>query len=121
MATVIVPFALFAVYWGAATSGLMREGLQAWALVVCAVLACEQAVSGFGWLRSRPIRGLLALRVVEVVAMAMVPTLATRQALISADFALTDAVAVAVMLVCGVALGTLVWKAVPARSYVGGN
>jgi hypothetical protein len=119
-AGVIVPFALFAVYWGNVTSGLMREGLHAWALTLCAVIACEQAASGFGWLRSTPIRGLLALRVVEVLAMAMVPTVATRGGLISPDFGLTDAVAVAVMLGCGAALGALVWKAVPPpRDVVG--
>ena len=115
-ACVIVPFALFTVYMGSDTSGLMRDGLQAWALTLCAVIACEQAASGFGWLRSMPIRAILALRVVEIIAMAMVPTLATRHALISVDFALTDAFAVALMLVCGAALGALVWKAAPAPS-----
>ncbi len=112
-AVVIVPFALFAVYWGSFTSGLMREGLQAWTLTLCAVIACEQAASGFRWLRSTPIRMLLALRVVEVLAMAMVPTLATRHELVSAGFRLTDAVAVAAMLGFGAALGMLVWKAAP--------
>ena len=55
-ACVVVPLALFTVYWGSFTSGMMREGLQAWALTLCAVIACEQAASGFGWLRSTPIR-----------------------------------------------------------------
>jgi hypothetical protein len=77
------------------------------------VIACEQASSGFGWLRSTPVRSLLALRVVEVLAMAMVPTVATRHELISAGFKLTDAVAVAAMLGFGAALGALVWKAAP--------
>lgn len=115
-ACVILPFALFTVYWGSFTSGLMREGLQAWALTLCAVIACEQAASGFGWLRSRPIRAVLALRVLEVLAVAMVPTVATRGGLISPGFALTDAVAVAAMLGFGSALGVLVWKAVPTSS-----
>jgi hypothetical protein len=115
-ASVILPFALFTVYWGSFTSGLMREGLQAWALTLCAVVACEQAASGFGWLRSRPIRAVLALRVVEVLAVAMVPTLATRGGLISAGFPLTDAAAVTAMLGFSVALGALVWKAVPPLS-----
>jgi hypothetical protein len=113
VATVVVPFAFFTIYWGAATSGMMREGLQAWALTLCAVIACEQAASGFGWLRSTPIRIVLALRVVEVLAMAIVPTVATRHELISAGFGLTDAVAFASMLGFGAALGALVWKAAP--------
>jgi hypothetical protein len=117
-ACVIVPFALFTVYWGSFTSGMMREGLQAWTLTLCAVIACEQAASGFGWLRSTPIRVVLVLRVVEVLAMAMVPTLATRHELISTGFKLTDAVAVAAMLGFGAALGALVWKAAPPPSEV---
>jgi Dolichyl-phosphate-mannose-protein mannosyltransferase len=115
-ASVILPFALFTVYWGSFTSGIMREGLQAWALTLCAVIACEQAASGFGWLRSRPIRAVLALRVVEVLAVALVPTVATRGGLISPSFPLTDAVAVAAMLGFGAALGALVWKAIPSSS-----
>ena len=112
-AGVIVPFVLFTVYWGASSGGMMREGLQAWTLTLCAVIACEQAASGFGWLRSTPIRVVLALRVIEVLAMAMVPTLVTRHELVSAGFRLTDAVAVAAMLGFGAALAILVWKAAP--------
>jgi len=115
-ASVIVPFALFTVYWGSFISGMMREGLQAWALTLCAVVACEQAASRFGWLRSTPIRAVLALRVVEVLAMAMVPTVATRQGLISGGFVLTDTVAIAAMLGFGIALGLLVWRAFPPLS-----
>jgi hypothetical protein len=117
-ACVVLPFALFTIYWGSFTSGLMREGLQAWALVLCAVLAVEQAGSAFRWWRSTPIRLLLVVRVVEVLAMAMVPTVATRGLLISPDFVLTDLVAVALILICAATLGAMVWKAAPepARS-----
>jgi hypothetical protein len=116
VATVIVPFAFFAVYWGSFTSGLMREGLQTWALTLCAVIACQQAASGFGWLRSTPIRLVLVLRVVEVLAMAIVPTVATRHELISARFASTDTFAVAGMLGFGAILEAVVWKAAPPPS-----
>ena len=112
-ACVIVPFALFTAYWGSADSGMMREGLQAWTLTLFAVIACEQAAGGFGWLRSTPVRVLLVLRVVEVLAMAMVPTVATRHELISAGFTLTDVVAVVAMLGFGAALGVLVWSFSP--------
>lgn len=110
LAAVVAPFLLFAVYWGSYSTGMMREGLQAWALTLFAVVACEQAASGFGWLRSAPVRALLALRVVEVVAVAMVPTVATRGELLSGTVTLTDAVAVAAMLAFGAALGALVWS-----------
>lgn len=113
LAAVVAPFVLFTVYWGSFDSGMMREGLQTWTLVLFAAIACEQAASGFGWLRSTPVRVLLTLRVVEILAMAMVPTVATRSELISPGFELTDAVAVAAMLGFGAALGVLVWRAAP--------
>lgn len=112
-ACVVLPFFFFAIYMGSFPTGLMRDGLQAWTLALCAVVACEQAASGFGWLRSTPIRVLLVLRVVEVVAMAVVPTVATRHVLIAPGFALTDAVAVATIIGFAAALGTQVWRATP--------
>ncbi len=112
-ASVVVPVALFAVYWGASSTGMMREGLHFWALTLFAVVGCEQAATGFGWLRSRPIRVLLTLRVVEVMAVVATPTLATRQELIAAGFKLTDAVAVLLMLGFGAGLAALVWSAPP--------
>lgn len=109
-AAVVVPLLAFTVYWGAISTGMMREGLQAWALSLIAVIACEQAASGFGWLRSMPVRVLLTLRVAEVLAVAMVPTLATREQLLSGIVTLTDAVAVAAMLGFAAALAALVWS-----------
>jgi hypothetical protein len=109
-ATVVAPFALFGVYWGASSTGMMREGLQAWTLTLVAVLACQQAAAGFGWLRSRPLHALLTLRAVEVLAMAILPTLLTRHELISATFPLTDAVAVAAMVGLCACLAKLVWS-----------
>ena len=48
--------------------------------------------------------------------MAIVPTVMTRNDLISVGYMLTDAVAVATMLVFGAALGALVWTAGPPRA-----
>lgn len=111
---VVVPLASFAIYWGASSTGMMREGLQAWALTLLAVVACQQAAAGFPWLRSRPIRALLALRAVAVLALALGPALATGATLLSGDHALTDAVAVASMLALGGYLGAAVWSCAPA-------
>ncbi|HVO54227.1 MAG TPA: glycosyltransferase family 39 protein [Solirubrobacterales bacterium] len=111
LATVVIPFALFTVYWGVFSSGMLREGLQPWVLTVMAVLACEQAASGFGWLRSKPLRAILSLRALEVLLMAMVPTLATRHEVFGDGFELSDAVAVLGMLAFAAALGVLVWGA----------
>jgi hypothetical protein len=124
-ATVLVPFAIFAVYWGASDSGMLREGLQAWVLSIFAVLACEQAASGFGWLRSTPVRVILVARVVEILAMLALPTLLTRHELLGNAFELSDAVALLAILGFAGALAALVWTArppaaaAPARPRVG--
>jgi hypothetical protein len=109
VATVLIPFALFTIYWGASTSGMMREGLQAWTLTLIVVLACEQASTGFGWLRSTAARVVLVLRVVEVAAVVVVPTLATRQMLVANSFQVTDTIALVAMAAFSVALGAMVW------------
>jgi hypothetical protein len=111
---VVVPFVTFAVYWGDATTGMLREGLQPWILVLLAVVAVQQGRERFPWLRSAPIRALLALRALEVVLLATVPALATRGRLLDPDFRLTDAVAVLTMVVLSVALAMLVWRERPA-------
>ncbi len=41
----------FSVYWGGSSSGLLREGMQAWVLAVIAVIALQQATAGFPWFR----------------------------------------------------------------------
>lgn len=112
-ATVIFPFIFFVVYWGSSVSGLTREGLHTWVLTLFVVVACEQAASGFGWLRSRAVRVVLMLRVVEVLAMTFVPTLATRHELFGDAFELSDFIALATMLGCGALLGWLVWREPP--------
>lgn len=112
-ATVLIPFFLFVVYWGSSTAGLMREGLQAWALTVVIVLACEQAASGFGWLRSTPARVVLVLRAVEVFAVAAVPTMATRHEVVTGLYPVTDSVAFLAILAFPTLLGVLVWRLRP--------
>jgi Dolichyl-phosphate-mannose-protein mannosyltransferase len=110
VAVVLIPLLLFTIYWGPIPTGMLREGLQTWVLTLFAVIAWEQASSGFGWLRSVPARVVLTLRVVEVLLMAMLPTLVTRHALISGTFKLTDLVAVLMMVGFGATLGAMVWR-----------
>lgn len=71
---VAVPFLTFLVYWGSYATGLLPEGLQAWVLMLLAVVAVQQAQAGFPWLRSRPLRAVLTIRVAELLAVAVVPT-----------------------------------------------
>jgi hypothetical protein len=107
---VLLPFVGFTVYWGASASGMMREGLQFWALCLLAVLACEQGATRFGWLRSTPARVVLALRALEVVAAALGPTIATTHGLLSRIYWPTDLVAL--FLICGgaAALAAMIWR-----------
>jgi len=112
-ATVFIPFIAFTVYWGASETGMMREGLQAWALTLLVVVGCQQAAAGYSWLRSGPIRLLLSLRPVEVLAMAIGPALATEEILVSEAFVVTDTVALLTMAGLSVWLGALVWRSTP--------
>jgi hypothetical protein len=109
-ATVIVPFVVFAVYWGGASTGLLREGLHVWVFTLLVVVALEQQRERFAWLRKAPLRALLALRSAEVLLVAMLPTLVTRHRLYQRQFRLSDIVAVAVMVALSGWLGILVWR-----------
>jgi len=110
-ATVVIPFLFFAVYWGASSSGMLREGLQSWVLALLAVLALEQAARGFSWGRSKPIRAILALRALEVLAMALGPVVGTHDMrLLSDSLTLNDVAAVLTMVGFSVAMAAVIWK-----------
>ena len=110
-ATVVVPFVAFTVYWGASITGMLREGLQAWALVLIAVVALQQSAAGFPWLRSKAIRAILALRALEVMAVALGATLATNGFRpLSAQFTLNDLAAVGAVIVFSLAIAAVVWS-----------
>jgi hypothetical protein len=114
-ASIVAPFVAFAIYWGASRTGMLREGLQAWTLVLFAVVALQQAHAGFPWLRSRLIRAILSLRTVELLAIALGPALATNHVLISSRFAINDTVALVAMLAFAGGLAWLVWSTTPER------
>lgn len=109
-ATILVPAAVFAVYWGASRSGMLREGMQSWVLAVLAVVALQQAAAGFPWLRSTVCRAILSLRGLEVLAIAVGATVGTRGLSGSVgDFALVDGFAIATVVACSLAIVALVW------------
>jgi hypothetical protein len=108
-ATIIIPFFLFVIYWGDASTGLLREGLHVWVLTVIIVLAVEQGQRSFPWLRTRLGRAVLALRALEVVLVAVVPTVATRDAGVQHGFVLTDIVAWALILAPAGWLAASIW------------
>jgi hypothetical protein len=107
---VVVPFVTFTVYWGSYTTGMLPEGLQVWVLTLLAVVAIQQRQAAFAWLRSLPIRTILTLRAAEVLAVVLVPTVATRSELISAQYDLVDTVAVVAIVGFCACLAILVWR-----------
>jgi hypothetical protein len=113
---VVVPFVTFAVYWGSYTTGMLPEGLQTWVITLFAVVAVQQRQAAFAWLRSTPIRVVLTLRVVEMLAVVLVPTLATRSELVSAQYNLVDTVALLGVAGFCACLGALVWRSDPSRT-----
>ncbi len=109
-ATILLPFAAFAIYWGQNTSGLLREGMQAWVLAVIAVIALQQASVGFPWFRSRTARVVLVLRAFEVLALAVGATLGTHGFdPLSTKYRLNDACAFLTVVLASLAIAWLVW------------
>lgn len=111
---IVIPFLTFLVYWGSYTTGMLPEGMQTWVLSLFAAVAVQQAATGFPWLRSTPVRVLLTLRTVEVLAAATIPTVITRDELLSAQYDLTDVAAVIGIFGFWACLAALVWFERPA-------
>jgi hypothetical protein len=111
VATIVTPFVAFTIYWGASQTGMLREGLHAWVLALIAVVALQQASTGFPWLRSKVVRVILTLRTVELLAIALVPALATGSAVLGGNWGLNDVVALLAMLGFAGALAWQVWTA----------
>lgn len=116
LAAIVIPFLAFAVYWGGSRTGMLREGLHWWVLIVLATIALQQAAAGFPWLRSTPLRAILSLRAAELVLIAIGPALTTGEGLISSTFELSDVVALVAMGGFAVLLGGAVWHEGPRRA-----
>jgi hypothetical protein len=111
LAAVVLPFCAFTIYWGASLTGMLREGLQYWVLILIAVVALQQAATGFPWLRSVPVRLILCVRAVEVFAVLVGMTWGTRGLdLVSGNFGITDTVALLAMIALSALLVGVVWR-----------
>jgi hypothetical protein len=105
------------VYYGAAETGLMREGLQAWALTVVLVYAWVRVSLPLkGWEHSWAMDGALALRSVEVALMLLLPAWVTMRSVTTHNLHVTDTAAL-VMMIGGV--GILGFEAVQANRVTG--
>lgn len=110
-AAVILPFVAFWIYWGASVTGNLREGMQSWVLAVIVVVALQQWAAGFPWFRSVPARLAMALRAVEVLAVAVGTTFATHSGdPLRPNFAINDLVAVGTIFALSLALVWIVWR-----------
>jgi hypothetical protein len=85
----------FWIYFGASTSGLLREGLQAWVfvLIYAVVMTIRETAAVQGW-PAKLVFLLLSLRGLEVIAMLFIPAMVEGQRLISDIYAVNDAAAV---------------------------
>lgn len=113
---VVVPCLTFTIYWGSYLTGMLPEGLQTWVVTLFAVVAIQQWHNGFPWLRSRGLTAILALRAGEILAMATVPTLATRNLLIAERYQLVDTLAILGMIGFSICLAMLVLLSRPGRT-----
>lgn len=95
LVAVVVPFLVFAVYWGSFTSGLLREGLHPWVATLLVLAAVPLAESRL----RRLLAGCLIGRLVEALAMVTVTSVASRHELIDGRWFSTDLVALALLLV----------------------
>jgi hypothetical protein len=96
---VFVPLLVFTLYWGAFTTGLLREGLHAWVLgVLCLGAWCwlTHGAKAHGWWRYTS--WALLLRGIETIAMLILPGIVTQRRLINDTFAITDVISLALLL-----------------------
>jgi hypothetical protein len=111
VAAVVAPFVGFLIYWGANTTGLIREGLQ-----FPFVVALLAAFVGHSVVRphhrwDRVVRIAATARAVEVVFMVMIPTIATMSLLGGRLFVATDVLAIFLMIGGVLGLAWLTWWA----------
>jgi hypothetical protein len=96
---VVLPFFLFVCYWGADTTGLLREGLHAWflgLLIFIVVIWRRYASHSDRFWRFCQIA--LLMRMIEIPLMLVLPAIWTRHALVQRNFALSDSIAFVTML-----------------------
>jgi hypothetical protein len=95
----VMPFTLFSIYWGASISGMLRENLHAWflGLLIFAVIVWKKYLR-----RSKRFWQIcnwaLLFRGVEILFMLLLPAISTQHMLLQSPFALTDIVALLIML-----------------------
>jgi hypothetical protein len=95
---VVTPFLFFWIFFGADSSGLMRDGLHVWALtLIYAVAISFKELSSAHPNIARWGVSLLALRGLEILAMLLAPAVVTNRQVVSKLFSVNDTAALVVM------------------------
>jgi hypothetical protein len=97
MLVFVAPFTIFTIYWGAASTGLLREGLHPWIIGLMIFSVVMWKMSRHHNVYSRSCCVALLLRGIETMLMLVLPSVVTRHKLIETQFAPSDTVALLVM------------------------
>ncbi len=94
----VVPLVIFTIYWGAASTGMLREGLHAWFLSVTigSILVLEKFADS-DHLFFRLVSWALLFRIVELLCMLLLPSIWTEHRWLRPEFRLSDLVALFIM------------------------
>jgi Dolichyl-phosphate-mannose-protein mannosyltransferase len=111
VAAVVAPFVGFLIYWGANTSGLIREGLQFPFVIAMLAAFVGHSVVRPGRRWDRIVHIAATARAVEVAFMVMVPTIATMSLVGGRLFEVTDVLAILLMIGGVLGLAGLTWWA----------
>ena len=110
VAAIALPFFGFLVYWGATSAGFMREGVQF--ILVLSLLAAflGHTVMGRRGRLDEFVHVSATVRVAEVLFVVLVPTIVTSGLFGSAVFAVTDVLALVLMIGSSLALAWITWR-----------
>jgi hypothetical protein len=109
-AGIVLPFLGFLVYWGATSAGLMREGLQFVLLLSLIAAFLGHSIMGRRGPLPVVVRVCATARVVEVLFLVLVPTIATSGVFGPKIYGATDALALVLMIGAPLTLGWISWR-----------
>ena len=107
----VLPFFIFTAYWGAASTGMLREGLHAWFLAV--TIGSILVLSRFAYSDQslfRFVSWALFLRGIEVLLMLVLPSIWSQGVWLRQGFVLSDLLALSVMFAGTIGLATLAFR-----------
>jgi hypothetical protein len=110
LALFVVPTVAFIVFWGANSTGVLQEGLHALFLFSLVAAFVGHTALPHSRLVGRWVQVSATARVLEVLFIVMVPTIATT-GLLSSTFRVTDVLAVTLVVASALGLALISWRA----------